>query len=124
MRSVEEHQRVVAGLIAARPGTEVPLADAEGLVLAVDVVAPLSLPVFDVPEYQPSPLTLKVPFQSAAPEPANEQYTRLLGSQRSRVKLSNHQPFDALLPESLILWVGDCQVLAQASPDHAPQSPV
>lgn len=47
MRSVEEHQRVVAGLIAARPGTEVPLADAEGLVLAVDVVAPLSLPVFD-----------------------------------------------------------------------------
>jgi molybdopterin molybdotransferase len=47
MRSVEEHQRVVAGLITARDSTTVPLADALGLVLARDVVAPLSLPGFD-----------------------------------------------------------------------------
>ncbi|WP_319453296.1 MULTISPECIES: gephyrin-like molybdotransferase Glp [unclassified Mycobacterium] len=47
MRSVEEHQRVVAGLIApSKPGL-VPLTDALGLVLADDVVAPLSLPGFD-----------------------------------------------------------------------------
>ena len=38
---------VVAGLIAARPAVTVPLADALGLVLAADVVAPLSLPGFD-----------------------------------------------------------------------------
>lgn len=47
MRSVEEHQRVVAGLITARPTATVGLADAEGLVLAQDVVAEVSLPVFD-----------------------------------------------------------------------------
>ena len=47
MRSVEEHQRVVAGLIAARPAVAVELRDAEGLVLAEDVTAVLSLPVFD-----------------------------------------------------------------------------
>ena len=47
MRSVEEHQRVVAGLIAARPAADVAVAETQGLVLAVDVVAPLSLPVFD-----------------------------------------------------------------------------
>lgn len=47
MRSVEEHQHVVAGLIAARAPQAVPLADALGLVLAADVVAPLSLPGFD-----------------------------------------------------------------------------
>ncbi len=47
MRSVEEHQRVVSRLIAARPVTTAGLADALGLVLAADVVAPLSLPVFD-----------------------------------------------------------------------------
>jgi molybdopterin molybdotransferase len=47
MRSVEEHQRVVAGLIGAGQPVEVLLADADGLVLAQDVVAPLSLPVFD-----------------------------------------------------------------------------
>jgi molybdopterin molybdotransferase len=47
MRSVEDHQRVVAGLITARPAAEVPAGDAQGLVLAGDVVAPLSLPVFD-----------------------------------------------------------------------------
>ncbi len=47
MRSVEEHQRVVAELIAARPPVRVGLAEAEGRVLAEDVAAPLSLPVFD-----------------------------------------------------------------------------
>ena len=47
MRSVEEHARVVAGLIQPRPPVTVPIADAAGLVLAEDVVAPLSLPGFD-----------------------------------------------------------------------------
>jgi molybdopterin molybdotransferase len=47
MRTVEEHQQVVAGLISARPAVSVPLADALGLALAEDVVAPLSLPGFD-----------------------------------------------------------------------------
>jgi len=47
MRSVEEHQRVVAELIAARRPVRVGLAEAEGRVLAEDVAAPLSLPVFD-----------------------------------------------------------------------------
>ena len=47
MRSVAEHQEVVAGLIAARPSALLGLAEAEGLVLAADVDAPLSLPVFD-----------------------------------------------------------------------------
>jgi molybdopterin molybdotransferase len=47
MRTVEEHRRVVAELITPRPATTVGLAEAESLVLADDVVAPLSLPVFD-----------------------------------------------------------------------------
>jgi molybdopterin molybdotransferase len=47
MRSVEEHRRVVADLITRRPPVTVPLADTLGLVLATDVVAPLSLPGFD-----------------------------------------------------------------------------
>lgn len=47
MRTVEEHQRVVAGLIDARPPVRLPIADTLGLVLADDVVAPLSLPGFD-----------------------------------------------------------------------------
>jgi molybdopterin molybdotransferase len=47
MRSVREHQSVVAALIAPRPPESVPIADALGLVLAEDVVAPLSLPGFD-----------------------------------------------------------------------------
>jgi molybdopterin molybdotransferase len=47
MRSVEEHQSAVAGLIAARPPVDMRLADTLGLVLADDVVAPLSLPGFD-----------------------------------------------------------------------------
>ncbi|PQE01542.1 molybdopterin molybdenumtransferase [Mycobacterium sp. EPG1] len=47
MRSVDEHRRVVAGLITARPAQTVPIADALGMVLAADVVAALSLPGFD-----------------------------------------------------------------------------
>jgi molybdopterin molybdotransferase len=47
MRSVAEHQRVVAGMIQARPAIPVPLTAAQGLVLADDVVAQLALPVFD-----------------------------------------------------------------------------
>ena len=46
MRSVEEHQRIVAGLIRPRSPVAVAATEAHGLVLADDVVAPLSLPVF------------------------------------------------------------------------------
>ena len=47
MRTVEEHQHVVAGLITPKPAVGLPLAETLGLVLAADVVAPLSLPGFD-----------------------------------------------------------------------------
>ena len=47
MRSVEAHARVVAELIAPRPPAMLPLEQAEGQVLADDVVAPRSLPGFD-----------------------------------------------------------------------------
>ncbi|MBV8967114.1 MAG: molybdopterin molybdotransferase MoeA [Mycobacteriaceae bacterium] len=47
MRTVEAHTRVVADLIRPRPPQTVALAEAAGLALAVDVVAPLSLPGFD-----------------------------------------------------------------------------
>jgi molybdopterin molybdotransferase len=47
VRSVEEHRRVVAALINRRPPVTLPIADTLGLVLADDVVAPLSLPGFD-----------------------------------------------------------------------------
>ncbi len=47
MRSVEEHQRVVAELIGARTAASLGLPEAEGLVLAADVTAALALPVFD-----------------------------------------------------------------------------
>jgi molybdopterin molybdotransferase len=47
MRSVDEHRRVVAGLITRGAPVRVPLSDALGLVLADDVAAPLSLPNFD-----------------------------------------------------------------------------
>lgn len=47
MRSVEEHQRAVAELIRPRPPATMSLFNAEGLVLAEDVTAPISLPVFD-----------------------------------------------------------------------------
>jgi molybdopterin molybdotransferase len=47
MRTVEEHQRVVAGLFTRRQADSLPLDDTLGLVLADDIVAPLSLPGFD-----------------------------------------------------------------------------
>src|SRR5690349_14423927 len=47
MRTVDEHRRVVAGLITAKPAVRLPLTETLGLVLAHDVVAPLSLPGFD-----------------------------------------------------------------------------
>lgn len=47
MRSVDEHRRVVADLITPRAAVAMALTDALGLVLATDVVAPLSLPGFD-----------------------------------------------------------------------------
>ena len=47
MRSVEEHQRVVAGLITAATATTADLRHAAGQVLSSDVAAPVSLPVFD-----------------------------------------------------------------------------
>ncbi|WP_395308481.1 gephyrin-like molybdotransferase Glp [Mycobacterium sp. AMU20-3851] len=47
MRSVQEHQDVIAGLIQPRPAGTVAPADALGLVLAADVTAPVSLPGFD-----------------------------------------------------------------------------
>ncbi|GLP77763.1 molybdopterin molybdenumtransferase [Mycobacterium antarcticum] len=47
MRSVEEHQRIVAALITPRQPVDVAIGDALGLVLAADLVAPLSLPGFD-----------------------------------------------------------------------------
>lgn len=47
MRSVQEHQRVVAELIRPRPAATAALAEAQGLVLAEDVIAGLALPVFD-----------------------------------------------------------------------------
>lgn len=47
MRSVEEHQAVVAGLVAARPAVSAAPGDALGRVLAADIVAALSLPGFD-----------------------------------------------------------------------------
>ena len=47
LRSVEEHQRVVAGLLTPRAGLRLPLVDAEGLALTADVVAAVSLPGFD-----------------------------------------------------------------------------
>lgn len=47
MRSVAEHQQVVAELIQAPVPVRIPVGAAERLVLAADVVAPLNLPVFD-----------------------------------------------------------------------------
>jgi molybdopterin molybdotransferase len=47
LRSVDEHRCVVAALIARRPAASVRLAEAQGLVLAEDATAPVSLPVFD-----------------------------------------------------------------------------
>jgi len=50
MRSVDDHRQLVAALISARPPMTLPVTHstaALGLVLAEDVVAPLSLPGFD-----------------------------------------------------------------------------
>jgi molybdopterin molybdotransferase len=47
MRSVEEHQHVVAGLITAGPATTTNLPGAAGRVLSSDVAATVSLPLFD-----------------------------------------------------------------------------
>ncbi len=47
MRTVREHQDVVAALLPPTPVVTVPLEGAAGLVLAVDVVAPRALPAFD-----------------------------------------------------------------------------
>ncbi len=47
MRSVEEHQRVVAALITAGVATTADLAGAAGQVLSCDVAATVSLPLFD-----------------------------------------------------------------------------
>jgi molybdopterin molybdotransferase len=47
MRTVDEHRLVVAALITPRPATPLPLPETLGLVLAADVAAPMSLPVFD-----------------------------------------------------------------------------
>ena len=47
MRTVDEHRRVVAGLINRKPPVTLPLDATLGLVLADDIVAPLSLPGFD-----------------------------------------------------------------------------
>jgi len=46
MRSVEEHARVVSGLLSPSPVIRVPLAEAAGLVLARDLLAPIDLPPF------------------------------------------------------------------------------
>ena len=47
MRTVEEHQEVVAGLLLPLPEEEIPLAAAHGRVLARDVAARVALPGFD-----------------------------------------------------------------------------
>jgi molybdopterin molybdotransferase len=47
VRTVEEHQAAVAGLLPLLPVEEVPLAAAHGRVLAEDVVARVALPGFD-----------------------------------------------------------------------------
>ncbi len=46
MRTVEEHARIVAALIARTPAEPVPLQEAAGLVLAADLIAPIDLPPF------------------------------------------------------------------------------
>lgn len=47
MRSVEEHQAIVAGLVRARPAMATAPGEALGAVLAADIVATVSLPGFD-----------------------------------------------------------------------------
>ena len=47
MRSVSEHQQIVAALIKPVPPAAISLAEARGRVLATDQIAPISLPGFD-----------------------------------------------------------------------------
>ena len=75
-RSVEEHQALVASLLAPMPAEDVPLAEARGRVLAADVVAQVSLPSFDnsamdgyavrAAEVAGAPVTLPVAFDIPA----------------------------------------------------------
>src|SRR3954447_567943 len=46
MRTVEEHARVIAALLSPTPAELIPLAAADGLVLADDLVATIDLPPF------------------------------------------------------------------------------
>ena len=46
MRTVEEHARVIADLLSPTAVEATPLAEAAGLVLATDLVAPIDLPPF------------------------------------------------------------------------------
>ncbi|QNK81239.1 gephyrin-like molybdotransferase Glp [Nakamurella sp. PAMC28650] len=46
MRSVEEHAKVVSGLLSPSPAVVVDLSEAAGLVLAHDLIAPIDLPPF------------------------------------------------------------------------------
>ncbi len=46
MRTVEEHARMVSGLLSPSPVVEIPLAETAGLVLAENLIAPIDLPPF------------------------------------------------------------------------------
>src|ERR1700712_1775284 len=46
MRSVEEHAQIVSGLLSPSPVVVLGLAEAAGLVLAQDLIAPIDLPPF------------------------------------------------------------------------------
>ena len=47
MRSVQDHARIVSGLLSPMPAVTVSLAQAAGLVLAHDLIAPIDLPPFE-----------------------------------------------------------------------------
>jgi molybdopterin molybdotransferase len=75
-RSVEEHQKLVASLLAPLPAEDVPLPQVRGRVLAVDVTAKVALPSFDnsamdgyavrAAEVAGAPVTLPVAFDIPA----------------------------------------------------------
>ena len=46
MRTVEQHARVIAGLLTPTPVESTPLDLADGLVLAADLIASIDLPPF------------------------------------------------------------------------------
>jgi len=46
MRTVEEHARMVSGMLSPSPVVEIPLAETAGLVLAENLIAPIDLPPF------------------------------------------------------------------------------